>query len=219
MDRQSVVTRYARLRAISKQVNNEALDRISLPSMMEAARRLGMAAGRTLICDSDEEEALIYDLAVHDRRPGRSGAIDRYIKSARLPPGSDEARVAEAMRVARFSIWRFDRRHDVAGTVVTDLVGGAETWLMDQNMAASVKPGCVFAARLCWPEAFAMTCGIIVPIDREMMEEALEMMILPRSGARLASLDDPRIIVAIYRAAVELGVMERVRYRDPALAA
>jgi hypothetical protein len=37
------------------------------------------------------------DLAIHTAPPGRSRVIDRYARSAQLPPGSDEALMLEAM--------------------------------------------------------------------------------------------------------------------------
>jgi hypothetical protein len=56
----------------------------------------------------------VNDLVVHTAPAARSRAIDRYARSAQLAPGSDEALVLEAMRVARFAILVIERRHEVA---------------------------------------------------------------------------------------------------------
>ena len=65
-----------------------------------------------LVAESLDEMTLAFDLAIHTARPGHSRAIDRYARAAQLPPGSDEFVVLEAMRQARFSVWRVERRHE-----------------------------------------------------------------------------------------------------------
>lgn len=106
---------------------------------------------------------LIFDLAVHTAKPGRSRAIDRYARAAALSPGTDEARTLEAICAATFSIWRIDRHHEAAGLIVTDMLRETETWLVDEALTASGQPGLAFAGRLCRPAEFAMTCGIVGP--------------------------------------------------------
>jgi hypothetical protein len=70
-----------------------------------------------------------------------------------------------------------------------------------------------FAARLCDPDSFAMTAGVVVPVDREQFDEIstalLNLLALQHTQpARLA--DDPRFATAIYRAAIDQGVMDQV---------
>ncbi len=215
MDRQSVQARYRHLRAIANQIQNGALSKITPTSMAECARRIGLAVGRTVMCDSDEEMALVFDLAVYGRKQGRSRAIDRYARAAMFAPGSDEARVMEAQRQARFSVWRIDRRHETAGVVVTDVADKTEWWLMDEGLASSSGPGFGFAARMCRPADFAMTCGVIVPVDADVLKEALLSMVTPRFSNPADTIADPRFAAAIYRAAIDAGLMETIRYRDP----
>ena len=71
------------------------------------------------------------------------------------------------------------------------------------------------AMRLCTPDAFAMTSGIIVPVDRDMMEEVLDQ-VLPRvRGEPDQVANDRRFASAIYRIAVANGLMERVSFEEP----
>ena len=101
-----VLARYRQLREISKRHHHEILKHISHDTILHQARRLGLARGRTVILDDMEEMDFVFDLAIHTAPPGRSRAIDRYARSARLAAPSDEALVLEAMRAARFSILR-----------------------------------------------------------------------------------------------------------------
>ena len=112
--RNAVLARYRQLREISKKHHHDILKLISGDAMLQQARRLGLVQGRTLILDDMEEMSYVFDLAIYTAPPGRSRAIDRYARSAQLPPGSDEALMLEAMRAARFAIlphhWAPSRR-------------------------------------------------------------------------------------------------------------
>ena len=109
------------------------------------------------------------DLAIYLPRPGRSHPLDRYARVARFAPGSDEAIVLAAMRRARFSLWRVERRHPTTGLILRDLLRGGETWLVDEAMEKNAPPGVEMAARLLQPESFAMTARIIVPLLPDLM--------------------------------------------------
>jgi hypothetical protein len=47
----------------------------------------------------------------------------------------------------------------------------AQGWLIDEQLEASAPEGMAFAGRLSNPESFAITCGVVVPVDRDLIEE------------------------------------------------
>jgi hypothetical protein len=209
MSRDEVLARYRHLRAISTRHHTEAMSFFSRPALLEQARHLGLAARGVLAAESFDELTLAFDLAIHAARPGHSRAVDRYARAAAFRPGSDEALVLEAMRRARFSLWRVEHRHEVAGLVVQDLLREDEAWLVDEAMERSAPEGMVAAMRLCTPDTFAMTSGVIVPVDRGLLEEVIAT-VLPRvRGTPDRVADDRRFATAIYRAAVARGLMAR----------
>lgn len=213
MTRNEILGRYRHLRAISARHNSTAMKFLTRSTIMEQAKRLGLAHGQTLVADSEEEMVLVFDLAIYSAMEGRTTALDRYARAASPPPGSDEVLVLDAMRRARFSIWQRKQRHEAAGLVVTDLVRDADAWLMDENMESTAPDGMVFASRLYEPESFAMTSGVIVPVTPDVIEEVkLTAPALDR-GEPDQVARNPRYAAAIYRAAIESGVMNRVAYR------
>ncbi len=171
MTRKEILARYRHLRTISTHHHSAALKFVPQLAILEHAKRLGLARGQMLVFESEEEMTLVFDLALYTAREGRSRALDRYARAAQLPPGSDEARMLDAMRQACFSVWRIERRHETAGLVVTDVLREAEVWLMDEKLKASAPKGMVFAGRVCEPESFTMTCGVIVPVTRDLIDE------------------------------------------------
>ncbi len=116
--RAEIVGRYRQFRAISKNHNSGALKFLSTEALVGQARRLGIMRGRTFILNTGDELTLVNDLALYARQGERTRPLDRYASSQRLSPGSDEARVLEAMLAARFVLIRVERRHPEAGLIV-----------------------------------------------------------------------------------------------------
>jgi len=172
-----------------------------------------------VVSDSEYEIALAEDLAIYLPRLGRSHPLDRYARAAGFVPGSDEAIVLEAMRHARFSLWRIERHHETTGLILRDLLREEEIWLIDEAMAKNARPGREMAARLVQPDRFAMTARVIVPINPvlmtrpELMEEVFIRAPALRSLQGKALAGDPRFAIGVYRAAVATGAMDFVRFK------
>ena len=177
--RNAVLARYRQLREINKKHHHDILKLISGDAMLQQARRLGLVQGRTLILDDMEEMSYVFDLAIYTAPPQRSRAIDRYARSAQLPPGSDEARMLEAMRAARFAILIIGPRHEAAGVIATDLLRRTRVWLVDIGLEASLEEGAMMATRLYTPEQFSMTAGVNVPFDLALIEDIYDALADP----------------------------------------
>jgi hypothetical protein len=215
VSRGEVLARYRHLRDISKRHHSEALKFLSKDAILQQARRLGLTHGKTLVLDDPEELNYAFDLAIHTAPMDRSRAIDRYARSTRLAPGSDEALMLDAMCHARFAVVSVVRRHEAAGLIVEDLFRQRELWLVDIGLETSFPDGSVLATRLFQPEMFSMTAGVNVPLDRELITDALDEVPQSLTKSPTAALDDRRFAEAIYRVALAGGVMQRIKYQDP----
>ena len=212
MRRGELLRRYRDLRAIGTRHHGAALKFLARSAILEHAKRLGLLAGQTLIADSEAELTLVFDLAIYTAKDGRSRAIDRYAKVAQLPPDSDEMLMLEAMCRARFSIWRIERHHDTCGLVVNDMLRQTEAWLVDEGLEASAEPGMCFAGRLCDATPFVITSGVTVPVFGSVLEAVLIDTLACRHPDPERVGDDPRFAAAIYRAALDHGIMQRVAF-------
>ena len=219
MTRSEILSRHRRLRQISKHQHEAVLAIIAPDVLLDWARRLGLTVGKTVVLENDNELTLPEDLAIYLPRLGHSHPLERYARLAPFAPGSDEAIVLAAMRQARFSLWRIERRHPITGLILRDLLRDEETWLVDEAMAKNAPPGVAMAARLLQPESFAMTARIIVPILPDLMplpdlmDEVLTRAPALKRRQRHGLARDPRFASGIYRAAVATGAMERVRFK------
>lgn len=214
MTRTEILTHYRRLRQISKKHHRDVLDIIAPDVVLDWAKRIGLMQGKTLILESEHEMTLAEDLATYLPRLGHSYPLDRYARTARFAPGSDKAIVLEAMRHARFSLWRVERRHATAGLILRDLLRGEEIWLVDETMEKNPPLRIEMAARLLMLEGFAMTARIIVPVTMDLMEEMFDRAPALRRSQEDALARDPRFAIGIYRVAVARGVMDAVRFKS-----
>jgi hypothetical protein len=140
MTRSEILSRYRRLRQISKQQHEAVLDIIAADVLLDWARRLDLTVGKTVVLENDNEMTLPEDLAIYLPRLGRSHPLDRYARLARFAPGSDAAIVLAAMRQARFSLWRVERRHPTTGLILRDLLRDEEIWLVDEAWKRTRHP-------------------------------------------------------------------------------
>jgi hypothetical protein len=213
--RDEVLARYRQLRQISQRHVSEVTKFLPRDTVLHHARRLGLMRGKTVIVDNMDELALAIDLAIYTAPDGRSRAIDRYARSARFAPGSDEALMLEAMRNARFAIIKVQRRHPSAGLIVNDQFRNTELWLVDEGLETSLPDGTAFATRYHSPDRFVMTAGVGTPVHVGLLVNAVESAPQLRRKSRAEVIEDRRFAEAVYRAAIEDGIMAGVAYRDP----
>lgn len=213
--RDEVLARYRRLRAISKAHHNRAFAFLSPGAVMQHLRCLGLVERNRIILGCEGEATLASDLAVYTAAPGRSRALDRYARNAPPPAGSDEALVLDAMRGARFAVLGMQCRHPSAGLVFVDFFRDEEIWLVDEGLETCLKRGMAFATRYYTPGPFSMTAGVGMPVDADLLEDALEEVPQVKRKPKLQAIDDPRFAEAVYRAAIREGIMERIMYLDP----
>jgi hypothetical protein len=214
--REEVIARYRHLREITKCIHEDVLDLVSSSAIMKQARRLGLQHGRTLLLDSMDQMAFMFDLAIYTAPPERTRAIDRYARGARFQPASEEARVLELMRNARFTAGMVKRRHEIAGLIMGDVLRRTEFWLVDEGMERTLHDGDTLVTRVFTPDAFSVTCGVIMPVDFGIMTSVF-YEVVPRLNHHTIEqiCQDRRFAETIYRTAMEDGVMDTIAFRDP----
>lgn len=213
-NRGEVLAYYRRLREINKRLHSDILKLLSQDALLQSGRRLGLAQGKTFILDSMDDITLAFDMAIYTSPSGRSRAIDRYARSTNLAPGSDEKLMLDAMCNARFAILTVERQHPCAGLIVRDIFRQTSLWLVDAGLEASMTKGCVFATRYFVPTQFAMTAGVIVPVDFDLFEDAIALAPHLLRKPQVEAIDNRHFAEAVYRVAITDGVMEGVMMQD-----
>jgi hypothetical protein len=213
--RDDILARYLRLREISKKLHSGVLQIVSGDALLHHARRIGLAQGKTLVLDHEDEIYYVYDLAIYTAPADRSRAIDRYARSAGFEAQSDERLMLEAMRASQFAILLIEQRHDTAGLIATDIFRNAKVWLLDVGLESSMEGGELLATRLITPGPFSLTAGVSMPFEIEMLEPLCGMLPQRMGSSKLSRIaDDRRLAEAVYKLGLADGVMDRLAYLD-----
>ena len=83
-------------------------------------------------------------------------------------------------------------------------------WLVDENLEQTAPVGLTLAMRVSRPDAFAMTSGVIVPVDAELIEEVFDEMQGRVRGEADVIANDRRFATALYRTAVLSGALDQI---------
>lgn len=217
LTREDILARYLHLREISKKLHDGVLGFVSDDALLNYARRLGLAQGKTLLLGDADEIYYVYDLAVYTGPPDRSRAVDRYAKSSRFAAQSDERLMLDAMLRSQFAILLIDQQHEAAGLIATDILRDSKVWLMDVGLESSLDDGQLIATRLLTPGPFSMTAGVNVLFEIEMLEPVCGLLPRRIGDSKLSRVaEDRRFAEAVYKVGLSAGVTERVRYLDVA---
>lgn len=213
--RDEVLARYLHLREIGKQHHDNIMRFLSPDALLVHGRRLGIVKGKTFVLDNFDEMILPTDLAIHTAPPDRTRAIDRYARSVKLPPGSDEALMLEAIRNSRFAILKVQWRCPPIGLICADIAREAEVWLVDVGLESSLPSGAAFATRYYAPGPFVMTAGLGIPVGRDELDRVVEATPQLMRKSKVDTVQDRRFAEAVYRDAIKDGRTGLMRYRDP----
>ena len=215
MDTEATLTEYREIRALITEWQTAALNALPATLMMEHAKRIGLARNGMLVPGSPPEMTLMFDLAIHTAKEGRSRAIDRLAKQRALPEGSREATAMHALRNALFTVWRVDGPHETAGVMATDALRQQSFWMMDEWLAKTAKKGDRFVARLADVGEYLVSCGVIVPVNDTVFQIAAADARSIKAPNTETLLKDRRFAETFYKAAIEAGVMREVAFREP----
>jgi hypothetical protein len=146
---QDALARYVSLRRTQVSLNSQLVSRLARPTVVGAAKRLGLWRGGELLLDSEGVWAALVDFCLYDCYLGGQNAIARYEAAADLAPGSDQDLVIEAMlRPSPLSLFRVERREQDVGVEVQDLLTDEIAFVMDQGLGRTASVGVYLATRL-----------------------------------------------------------------------
>jgi hypothetical protein len=143
------VSRYVSLRKTQVHINSQLMARLARPTLVAAAKRLGIWHKGDLIVSSRGVTDLLVDVCLYDCFPGGKSPISRHQAAAALATGTQEALVIEAMaRLPPFSLYRIQSRKPGIGVGMHDLLTDEDVLVMDRGLGETAEVGFCLAARL-----------------------------------------------------------------------
>lgn len=152
-------------------VLNSAARRVPAASAASQARALGLWHKGEVRVANEAQFALVLDLGVLGPVGGHTAAIEREAKVGEHD--FDEAKVVDALREARFFLFRVDGAHAAGGAAATDLLTGEALRIEDRSLAQPARVGRGFAGRLMALGGAWMTCGALAGLSDAALGEVL----------------------------------------------
>ena len=119
----------------------------------------------------------------------------------------------------RFSMFELMESHSFTGVVVRDLVRGGRTFVVDEALSTSAKPGLLLACRLLPLPDYWMTSGAGFPLSPEVVQ-TVQQVFLPalkvlegRDMTRLSPEAEDELAVVVIGAAMREGTTGDIEFR------
>jgi len=170
---QDALARYVSLRRTQVSLNSQLVSRLARPTVVGAAKRLGLWRGGELLLDSEGVWAALVDFCLYDCYLGGRNAIARYEAAADPAPGTEQALVIAAMsQPSPLSLFRVERREQDVGVEVQDLLTDEIAFVMDQGLGRTASVGVYLATRLIRFRALDvnMTSGAALALEDALAE-------------------------------------------------
>lgn len=148
-----------------------AARRIPKASAASQARALGLWDGKEVFFRFEAQFLLVLDLAVFGPVGGHSPALERESRQPHDDP--DDHAVLEALRRARFTLFRIGRAHPEGYAEAEDLLRGTPIRLRDERLQQPEFEGVGFAGRLMPLAGLEWTCGAVAPVTDAVIEALL----------------------------------------------
>lgn len=135
-----VIERYRAFRGRVRGLNSSLLHALDRLTVEQGATRLGLKRRGDIVVRSEGARLALYEYCMFDVYHGGKNLVQRFLARV-APPTPEDAAAAESMLNARFRVVEV-QRVDAAGRIaLLDRVRDEPVSLIDQNLAASFRPG------------------------------------------------------------------------------
>lgn len=214
VNREAVLARYRRLRAVGRDLNNRLVARLSKDALQEGGKRLGILRGDTLVFDTEDEASVLMDYCLYDvRRRGRN-AIEQYLIDSQPETEADEMACLRSMQHAIYSLFVVESVERGLGAIVRDLMSQEVFLVVDMGLGSSADPGLVFASRVLHHDGFSMTGGAALPVGvlPADQQDALATNVSMATTPDADGCFDPAPLI---RACLSGGCSAHLQYQEP----
>ena len=176
-----IVRRYMEVRAVGPKVTHGMASHVPPDALGEAAGKLGLLQGKTIVMEDESHTAALMDFVMYDCRESGKNSVDRFFAENHTDFGPQEIVVMRAMQNGYYSVFLIESAVPGAGVHVKDLVRNQKHFLADKGLSMSAPIGGALAGRVIPCDGFLTTTGAALPIDSEVLRSILMFLALPEN--------------------------------------
>jgi hypothetical protein len=210
---------YTRLRQVLKKLNSELMQSLSRSSILESAKKLGLAEGNVLVFDNPEETSVLFDYCLYCSRMGGKTVSERYIERTPPLPQSDEMVVLRAMIDSFYSVFQVGQVYKGRGVSLYDFFRKNDVFLVDIGLSDTAVSDMPFAGGILPFADFHISAGALLPLFEKPVIEAVAP-IMEKWRLHHPDMDRGKLSpglegsfsAQLIRAALRTGALENARY-------
>ncbi len=213
-DRAEIISRYKHLRAVSRNLNNKLVKRLSKDDLHKGAKKLGILQRGVLVFNSEDESSVLMDYCLYDVRRNGRNAVEQYLIDSPPDPDSDEMVCLRAMQHAVYSLFVVESVERGLGMTVLDSLSNETILIVDMGFGSTAQPGLVFASRLLFHDGFSMTGGAALPVA--LLPKDQQQAVTKKLSEAVAPDEDGYFDPApLIRACLSKGCSSHIQYQEP----
>ena len=216
MNYEEVLAEYVRLRPRRLELNAKLTRQLSKKVILKGGRKLGLFVDGTLCFETEDETSVLMDYCIHECRDLGRNTVERYLTR----PGIDEEDrgLLQAMKMARFSLFRITETVRGVGVKALDLFRQESVFIVDINFGSTARNGLVLASRVMPFVDHLTTTGAALPVDEELFDTirtAVEAWGGTGAFGRVVGFSPDQqseLTAIVLRTCLARGASHRVRY-------
>ncbi len=157
---------------------------------LKAGKKLGLAVGKTVVFENENELTILMDYAIYNERSGPYNAIERFL-NLNKDIESEHEKFFDAIRKSFYSVFEVVRRASGFGLELRDLLTGASISVVDVNLSNSpLLPNILCGRVIPFITDFYCTSGTFLPVTHNWAKDAI-MKIVKKYAAHVHSDEQP----------------------------
>lgn len=183
----SLVKKYKQYRKIGKDFSQKILEKFTdKQSLLAVGKLMGIAPGKTLVFDSEEEMHFVMDFSLFEYQVQGKSFLERY-KEENPELNEQEAKLLEAQLSAYTSLFKIRETSPANATVtLEDLFNdGQEVKFLDINLSRTAKPGWLIFMRIVPFPDFNMSSGMFCLFPKNSEKYLLKRYQIMRKKVKL----------------------------------
>jgi hypothetical protein len=162
-DRQSMLDSYLRRRAAGTRVSDRLVKSLSAKTIRHAASELGLMHKNVIVLDSEAQEYILMDFAIHSCRVEGETAAQLYYDTAG-PHTAEDRETLESMMKGYYTFVSVLKADPGLGITAWDVFREEQIDIVDIGLSYSSRINQVFASRLFPFDEYRITAGAMIPI-------------------------------------------------------
>ncbi|RLF33140.1 MAG: hypothetical protein DRN07_03330 [Thermoplasmata archaeon] len=171
----TIIEKYKTYRKIGMELNHKIMDScLDRDVLMKSARLLGIARGKTLIFDSEDETSVLMDFALNEYRVNNKNTIEIYREKIGWQ-NEIEKDILDALLSSYTSLFKVTSIYEAENTLLlNDILNKKDNLkLIDIAFSKTAIPGLLLFIRLIPFKDFNMTSGISFAFPGDLEEYLL----------------------------------------------